>query len=46
MPVMQVFFIAMPLQLPLAFLLFAATIGLSISLFADRFVDALGPLVQ
>jgi flagellar biosynthetic protein FliR len=46
MPVMQVFFIAMPLQLPLAFLLFAATIGLSISLFADRFVDALGPLVR
>lgn len=46
MPVMQVFFIAMPLQVPLAFLLFAATIGLALSLFADRFVDALGPLVQ
>jgi len=46
MPSMQVFFIAMPLQLSLSFLLFAATIGYALTLFADRFVTALGPLVQ
>lgn len=45
MPVMQVFFIAMPLQLPLSFLLFALSVGLMIEVFLDRFVDALGPLI-
>ncbi|MDD3445386.1 MAG: flagellar biosynthetic protein FliR [Zavarzinia sp.] len=45
MPVMQVFFIAMPLQLPLAFLLFALTIGFAITVFLDGFVAALGPLI-
>lgn len=45
MPVMQVFFIAMPLQLPLAFLLFGLTIGYAITIFLDGFVVALGPLI-
>ncbi|PWR18575.1 flagellar biosynthetic protein FliR [Zavarzinia aquatilis] len=46
MPVMQVFFIAMPLQIPLAFLLLSLTMGFTLTLFADRFVDALGPLIR
>ncbi|PWR19813.1 flagellar biosynthetic protein FliR [Zavarzinia compransoris] len=45
MPVMQVFFIAMPLQLPLAFLLFALSVGMMIAVFLDHFVAALGPLI-
>lgn len=45
MPMVQVFFIALPLQVPASFLIFAATIGLTMTLFTDRFVTLLGPLV-
>lgn len=46
MPVMQVFFIAMPLQVPLSLLLLAFSLGFSMTLFGDRFVDTLGPLIR
>ncbi len=46
MPMVQVFFIALPLQVPASFLIFAASIGLAMTLFTDRFVTLLGPLVR
>lgn len=46
MPQLQVFFIAMPLQLGLGFILLAATTGLAMLVFADEIENGLGAMIM